>query len=404
MASTPYPLPRQSRESSILVGNGTVGPYGPTIFKVFDILDLEVLAKATGEDVFSTVDPADYTVAKTADLAFDTVSVTFDASVPNTTSFVIRAARVAERSVAVTRAGAIDGDQLEKELSKIASVLSELRRDVGRAVKADPDASAAIRIGAGAEDKLVAYDADGNLVDSGKTLAELQIEAGAGDVVGAASSTNNGFVRWNGTSGKLLADGAATIATADIGDAQVTPAKLDNGAAVSVLGRSANSSGARADIAAGADDRALVRTGGALSFAQLTYAMIAAAALATNADMMSGTASKLLSAAILKSAVAYQPLTDGANIAWDMVSGNNAQVVLDGNRTLSNMSNPTPQFGFVLKVTATTSTRTLALSANYIVAAGVEAFPISVTTAETVYIIGFVDTAGRQIITGVIRT
>ena len=49
MASTPYPLPRQSRESSILVGNGSVGPYGPTTFKVFDILDIEIWAKATGE-------------------------------------------------------------------------------------------------------------------------------------------------------------------------------------------------------------------------------------------------------------------------------------------------------------------------------------------------------------------
>ena len=209
-------------------------------------------------------------------------------------------------------------------------------------------------------------------------------------------------------------DGGTTIATADIGNSQVTPAKLDNGTAVSILGRSANSSGARADIAAGADDRILARTASALSFTQLTagmvpaglltFAMLASAALASNSEMQAGTASKILIAAILRSAVAYQTLTDGASIAWDMASGNNALVVLAGNRTLSNMGNPTPQFGFVLKVTATTSTRTLTLSANYIVAVGVEAFPISITTAETVYIVGFVDTAGRQIVTGVIRT
>lgn len=36
--------------------------------------------------------------------------------------------------------------------------------------------------------------------------------AGAGDVVGPASSTNNGFVKFDGTTGKLVKDGAATVA------------------------------------------------------------------------------------------------------------------------------------------------------------------------------------------------
>lgn len=36
--------------------------------------------------------------------------------------------------------------------------------------------------------------------------------SGSGDVVGPASSTNNGFVKFDGTTGKLLKDGAATVA------------------------------------------------------------------------------------------------------------------------------------------------------------------------------------------------
>lgn len=58
-------------------------------------------------------------------------------------------------------------------------------------------------------------------------------------------------------------------------DGYVTPAKMNSGDAVSVLGRSANSSGTRADIAASANDRLLARVSNALSFVQLTAGMIA---------------------------------------------------------------------------------------------------------------------------------
>lgn len=57
---------------------------------------------------------------------------------------------------------------------------------------------------------------------------------------------------------------------------QVGDAELRQSAGVSVIGRSANSTGLVADIAAGADDRVLARTGGALSWVQITLGMIAA--------------------------------------------------------------------------------------------------------------------------------
>lgn len=52
-----------------------------------------------------------------------------------------------------------------------------------------------------------------------------------------------------------------------------------NHAAVSVVGRSANSAGAWADIAASADDRVLARTSGTLSFTNISAAMLAANAV-----------------------------------------------------------------------------------------------------------------------------
>jgi len=55
---------------------------------------------------------------------------------------------------------------------------------------------------------------------------------------------------------------------------EVPNAALRNSAALSVMGRAANSVGRPADIVAGANDRVLGRTGNALSFLQLTIGMI----------------------------------------------------------------------------------------------------------------------------------
>ncbi|WP_348632222.1 terminase family protein [Mesorhizobium sp. M1A.F.Ca.ET.072.01.1.1] len=202
--------------------------------------------------------------------------------------------------------------------------------------------------------------------------------------------------------------------TVTVPDGSFSPAKLDNGGAVSVFGRSANSSGVRADIAAAADDTVLRRVSSAVGFGQittgmvpagvLTYAMLASAAIASNSEFQLGTAGKLLSAAALKTTVAYQALTSSATVTWDMSLGNNASVALSTNATLGNPTNANPLFGFVLKATAVTSARTLGLSANFAVATGVEGFPITIGTSETVFLVGFVDTTSRIVVTGVIRT
>lgn len=63
-------------------------------------------------------------------------------------------------------------------------------------------------------------------------------------------------------------------ATWTIDNDVVTDAKLRNSAAVSVIGRSANSTGDPADIAAAADDRLLARTASSLAFQQLTNGMV----------------------------------------------------------------------------------------------------------------------------------
>jgi hypothetical protein len=250
--------------------------------------------------------------------------------------------------------------------------------------------------------------------------------AGAGDVSGPGVAVSGNLVTFSGTTGKVVADSGiapstlAPKANASFSGTFGPPTNstalntLVDAVALSLLGRAANSAGARADIAAAADDTLLRRVSSALGFGQLTagmvpagiltYAMLASAAIASNSEFQLGTASKLLSAAALKSTVAYQALTSGATVSWDMSLGNNASLALGINATLSNPTNANPLFGFVLKVTAVTSSRTLGLGANFVVATGVEAFPITIATTETVFLVGFVDTTSRIVVTGVIRT
>jgi hypothetical protein len=105
-----------------------------------------------------------------------------------------------------------------------------------------------------------------------------------GDVADIAASNDGEVLRRSGTS-----LGFGTVATAGIADAAITSAKLRDSAALSVIGRSANSSGVPADIAAANDGEVLRRSGTALGFGTVATAGIAANAV-TNAKFRQGAA------------------------------------------------------------------------------------------------------------------
>lgn len=105
--------------------------------------------------------------------------------------------------------------------------------------------------------------------------------AGSGDVVGPASSTDGYIALFDGVTGKLLkvhtaAPGALaalnTVGAAQIDANAVTDAKLRQSAGLSVVGRSANSTGDVADITAGADSQVLRRSGTAIGFGTVANA------------------------------------------------------------------------------------------------------------------------------------
>ena len=93
----------------------------------------------------------------------------------------------------------------------------------------------------------------------------------SGDPADIAAGTDGHVLRRSGTT-----LGFGTIATAGITDAAVTDAKLRNSAALSLIGRSANSSGAPADIAAASDHQVMRRSGSAIAFGAVNLAQAAA--------------------------------------------------------------------------------------------------------------------------------
>lgn len=97
-------------------------------------------------------------------------------------------------------------------------------------------------------------------------------------------------------------------------------------------------------------------------------------------------------------------LTDAATVALDMSTFLTlAQCALGGNRTAGAPTNTKPGQFFCIKLTAVTTTRTFGIHANFKREANVEAFPISITTAETVYVCGFTESSSVHRITAVLR-
>jgi hypothetical protein len=100
-------------------------------------------------------------------------------------------------------------------------------------------------------------------------LAQVSITTG-----GAITLTDQRTFAYFATKVKTSMLDDLAIATGKIADDAVTNAKLRNSAAVSVIGRSVNSAGDPADIAAGANETVLMRTGDVVQFAALATAQL----------------------------------------------------------------------------------------------------------------------------------
>lgn len=120
--------------------------------------------------------------------------------------------------------------------------------------------------------------ATAGIADNAVTDAKLR-DSGALSVIGrsAGSSGDPADISAVAASDAVLREsgsvlGFGTVATAGIADNAVTDTKLRDSAATSVIGRSAGSSGDPADIAASADGQVLRRSGGSVAFGAVDIA------------------------------------------------------------------------------------------------------------------------------------
>ena len=135
------------------------------------------------------------------------------------------------------------------------------------------------------------FNIDANAVSD----AKFRQSAGLSVVGRSANSTGNTADITAANDGEVLrrsgtALGFGTVAAGGIADNAVTDGKLRDSAAVSVIGRSANSSGDPADIAAGANGQVLMRSNNVVGFQGITDAQIGSAAAIARSKIAAGTA------------------------------------------------------------------------------------------------------------------
>lgn len=200
-----------------------------------------------------------------------------------------------------------------------------------------------------------------------------------------------------------LTDGGA-VANGDVGHVFRSPnsrkATFGDAAGKNV----GTSAGDVADGAAAAAHYANTSNPHSVTKAQVGLGNVPNYAEATAAEYRNKTASRLLSPDKVWDAAEFVTITDAATLSFDMNAfGYLVQTTLGDNRTAGDPSNVRPGKHFAWKLTATGATRTFALHADYKVAAGVETFPISVTTSETVFVYGFGESADIVRITSVQR-
>ncbi len=179
---------------------------------------------------------------------------------------------------------------------------------------------------------------------------------------GSLSGTNTGDQTITLT-GDVTGSGTGSFA-ATIGSNAVTDAKLRQGAATSVIGRSANTTGNVADITASADGQFLRRSSGALGFAAIGSGDLPAALVYNNQGNTYSTGNQDFGAATslkIPTAAGASPTANGL-LAYDSTSntfeygenGTNRTVAnLDSNQSFSNKTLVTPTIASFVNATHT---------------------------------------------------
>lgn len=124
---------------------------------------------------------------------------------------------------------------------------------------------------------------------------------------------------------------------------------------------------------------------------------------ASTSELRANTADRILTTDITWGSAAFVALSDAATVAVDMNTGFNFSLAIGGNRTLGAPTNEKVGQSGCISVTASGSTRTLDLHADWKPVTGIEAAPFSILTTETLEIWYFVRATDTIVITAVTR-
>lgn len=144
------------------------------------------------------------------------------------------------------------------------------------------------------------------------TLASITVDA-KGRLTAASSGSGGTATLADGDYGDIVASSTGTVLTIDTN--VVTDAKFRQSAGLSVVGRSANSTGNTADITAANDGEILRRSGTAIGFGTIATAGIANSAVTLAKIANAAANSKLVGSGASGSGAAYTEITLGTNLS-----------------------------------------------------------------------------------------
>lgn len=171
-------------------------------FTLTDACEAGDIVYAVGQtDIVSGADQAAAAAASAAaasSSAANAAQSVIDAAAQVTLAAAQVVLATAQANAAASSAGTAASEASDAAASALAAANSALAAATSAAKIPDPTLADALKV----------------LRVNGTGTAYELIVAGGGDVTGPASSTNNGFVKFDGTTGKLVKDSAATISIA----------------------------------------------------------------------------------------------------------------------------------------------------------------------------------------------
>jgi hypothetical protein len=264
--------------SPVYIGNGVTTAFAFT-FKVFQSSDVLVVQTDTSGNETSLVLTTNYTVSLNSNQDTSPGGTVTLLVAPLTDYKIVISSQVGNlQPIDIENQGGFYADVIETGLDRLTILCRQLTNKVSRSLKiplSDSSITTELPTASNRANKALVFDASGNV--------DVAVRSSVGALeVNAVATTN---IQDSAVTAAKIASSAIT--TVKISDDAVTDAKLRNSAALSVIGRSANSVGDPADIVAASDGHILRRSGTSIGFGTLPSGSVSHDNLAASLRLMS---------------------------------------------------------------------------------------------------------------------